>query len=299
MSIFLKRHTILITTFSGILVLFGAISETRAQEVDYPLLEKSSPTNVVIESGDFIKPVSQYKQYVMAEIAELVVKTELFTQAIQAGSLEEAQALYAPARVHYERVEPAAEIFSDLDSLIDAREDDFKLGAADPEFIGFHRIEKILFDEQTTEGAEVYAEQLLKNVRELQVLLKDKSIPVVKMVQGAADLMEEIAMTKITGEEDRYSKTDLWDFSANLEGSRKIVDLLRPLLQKADPKLLAKLDIGFKDATMTLHQYKLKDGEGFELYGKVTEADKMQMKSQISLLSEQLATLRGTLGLDN
>ncbi len=66
------------------------------------------------------------------------------------------------------------------------------------------------------------------------------------MVGGAAGLIEEVAASKINGEEDRYSHTDLWDFRANVEGSQKIVDLLRPQLQKANPELLAKVDANFK-----------------------------------------------------
>lgn len=68
----------------------------------------------------------------------------------------------------------------------------------------------------------------------------------VKVVGGAAGLIEEVAASKISGEEDRYSHTDLWDFQANVEGSQKIVDLLRPQLQKANPELLAKVDANFK-----------------------------------------------------
>ncbi len=65
------------------------------------------------------------------------------------------------------------------------------------------------------------------------------------MVGGAAGLIEEVAASKISGEEDRYSHTDLWDFRANVEGSQKIVDLLRPQLQKRI-ELLAKVDANFK-----------------------------------------------------
>lgn len=60
------------------------------------------------------------------------------------------------------------------------------------------------------------------------------------MVGGAAGLIEEVAASKISGEEDRYSHTDLWDFRANVEGSQKIVDLLRPQLQKSQPGTVGK-----------------------------------------------------------
>lgn len=259
----------------------------------------SAATAYVPHAEDFIEPVSQYKMYVLAEIDELVAKTRQFTDAVKAGRIEEAKALYAPARVHYERIEPAAEIFGDMDPAIDAREDDFKDGVNDPEFTGFHRLEYLLFSQNTTEGADKYADRLMADVLELQRRLQDEPIPVVKMVQGAADLMDEIAQTKISGEEDRYSRTDLWDFSGNLEGSIKIVELLRPLIVKANPQLLATIEKNFAEAQATLNKYRTADGKGFQSYTAVTEADKVLMQAQITTLAEDLSTLRATLGLDN
>ncbi len=61
----------------------------------------------------------------MAETTQLVTDTKAFTDAIKAGDIEKAKALYAPTRQHYERIEPIAELFSDLDGSIDAREDDY------------------------------------------------------------------------------------------------------------------------------------------------------------------------------
>jgi iron uptake system EfeUOB component EfeO/EfeM len=76
-----------------------------------------------------------------------------------------------------------------------------------------------------------YAEQLNSDVLELQKRISELAFPPSKVVGGAAGLIEEVAASKISGEEDRYSHTDLWDFQAN-DGAQKIVDLLRPQLQK-------------------------------------------------------------------
>lgn len=81
--------------------------------------------------------ITAYKAYVMAETTQLVTDTKAFTDAIKAGDIEKAKALYAPTRQHYERIEPIAELFSDLDGSIDAREDDYEQKAADPKFTGF------------------------------------------------------------------------------------------------------------------------------------------------------------------
>ncbi|MGP2425973.1 iron uptake system protein EfeO [Yersinia sp. 2538 StPb PI] len=243
-----------------------------------------------------VGPIAEYKVYVTQEVAQLVTQTKAFTDAIKKGDLALARKLYAPTRQHYERIEPIAELFSDLDGSIDAREDDFEQKAADPKFTGFHRLEKILFGDNTTKGADKFADQLYKDTLELQQRITGLTFAPNKVVGGAAGLIEEVAASKISGEEDRYSRTDLWDFQANVDGAQKIVNLLRPLLEKADQPLLQKIDANFKTVDSVLAKYRTK--EGYESYEKLTDADRNAMKGPITALAEDLAQLRGVLGLD-
>ncbi|WP_168402758.1 iron uptake system protein EfeO [Erwinia amylovora] len=243
-----------------------------------------------------VGPIANYKLYVTQEVAQLVAATKAFTDAVKAGDVNKAKALYAPTRQHYERIEPIAELFSDLDGAIDAREDDFEKKAEDPAFTGFHRLEKVLFADNTTKGMDKFADQLYKNVLDLQTRINELAFAPGKVVGGAAGLIEEIAASKISGEEDRYSRTDLWDFKANVDGAQKIVNLLRPLVEKADPQLLTKVDGNFNKVDTILTRYRTK--EGYESYDKLTDADRNALKGPITALAEDLSMLRGTLGLD-
>ncbi|UAN55512.1 iron uptake system protein EfeO [Serratia sp. JSRIV004] len=245
---------------------------------------------------DLVGPIAEYKVYVTKEVEGLVKQTKLFTDAIKAGDVAQARKLYAPTRQHYERIEPIAELFSDLDGSIDAREDDYEKKAEDPKFTGFHRLEKALFADNTTKGMNEYADGLYKDTLELQKRIGELTFPPSKVVGGAAGLIEEVAASKISGEEDRYSRTDLWDFQANVDGAQKIVNLLRPLLEKANQPLLAKIDANFKTVDIILAKYKT--AEGYESYEKLTTADRNAMKGPITTLAEDLSQLRGVLGLD-
>ena len=253
-------------------------------------------TAVKPDAMALVGPIAEYKVYVTQEVAQLVTQTKAFTDAIKKGDLALARKLYAPTRQHYERIEPIAELFSDLDGSIDAREDDFEQKAADPKFTGFHRLEKILFGDTTTKGADKFADQLYKDTLELQQRISGLTFAPNKVVGGAAGLIEEVAASKISGEEDRYSRTDLWDFQANVDGAQKIVNLLRPLLEKADQPLLQKIDANFKTVDSVLAKYRTK--AGYESYEKLTDADRNAMKGPITALAEDLAQLRGVLGLD-
>ncbi|MBJ3815958.1 iron uptake system protein EfeO [Shimwellia pseudoproteus] len=252
----------------------------------------SASANLLALAG----PITQYKAYVTAEVAALVSGTKAFTDAVKAGDIAKARALYAPTRQHYERIEPIAELFSDLDGSIDAREDDYEQKAADPKFTGFHRLEKALFGDNSVKGMDSYADQLNHDVLDLQQRVAELAFPPGKVVGGAAGLIEEVAASKISGEEDRYSHTDLWDFQANVDGAQKIVELLRPLLAKDNAPLLAKVDGNFKTVDSILAKYRTKTG--FETYDKLTDADRKSLKGPVTALAEDLSLLRGVLGLD-
>lgn len=246
--------------------------------------------------AELVTPMEGYKQYVSGEVDALVTSTEKFVTAIKAGKLKEAQALYPTTRQHYERIEPIAELFSDLDKSIDARADDYEKKENDPTFTGFHRLEYALFEKKSAKGLDAFADQLLKDVQTLKERVTVLVLAPKKLVGGAAELIEEVAATKISGEEDRYSHTDLWDFNANVEGAKKIVDLLRTVLSSRDADLLGRVDANFKEVDGLLAKYQTKTG--FKDYGQLTEADKTAMKGPITTLAEDLSKLRGTLGLD-
>ncbi|MDY0882902.1 iron uptake system protein EfeO [Dongia soli] len=246
---------------------------------------------------DLIGPIAEYNVYVISETDDLAADTKKFTDAVRGNRLQEAQSLYAPARMHYERIEPIAELFSDLDASIDSRADDHEKKEQDPNFTGFHRLEYGLFSRKSTVGLNAFADQLDADTQELQKRIADLTIPPEKLVDGAAALIEEVASSKISGEEDRYSGTDLWDFQANVEGAEKIVDLLRPLTQKADRALSERIDGNFKAVEQILAKYKAATG-GYLNYDKLTKEDRTTLQGPITALAEDLSKLHGTLGLN-
>ena len=246
---------------------------------------------------DLVGPVSDYKIFVTEKVDQLVVETAKFTDAIKRGDLATAKKLYAPTRVHYEAIEPIAELFSDLDASIDSRVDDHEAGVKAEDFTGFHRLEYSLYSENTTKGLDALADGLLKDVKDLQNRIVELTFPPEKVVGGAAALLEEVAATKVSGEEDRYSHTDLYDFQGNIDGAKKIVDLFRPQIEGQDKAFAAKVDKNFATVDKILAKYRTQDG-GFETYDKVKENDRKALIGPVNTLAEDLSTLRGKLGLN-
>lgn len=227
------------------------------------------------------KAVGRYREYLEKNTAGLVAATKPFVAAVEAGELEKAKSLYASARVPYERVEPVAESFGDLDPRIDAREND--VPASD--FEGFHRIEKALWEEGSADGMAPVAKQLLVNVEELQGKARTVRLQATQIANGANELLGEVSASKITGEEERYSHTDLVDFEANVEGAEAAFEAVEPLL--ADPELVAEIEKRFGDVHAALKPYRR--GEGFVSYTQLNDADTRELAQQIDALAEPLS----------
>jgi iron uptake system component EfeO len=249
-----------------------------------------------------------YKTYATGQIDELVGAVKVLTDAVRAGDLKGAQDAYAPSRAPWERIEPLAGLVEEIDGKVDARVDDFA-GVDDAEFTGWHRLEYLLFEKNTTEGGAPFADQLDKDIAALKDQFASVEVTPIDVTSGAADLIEEVSEGKITGEEDRYSKTDLWDFDANLQGSQAAIDKLKPALEKADPALLGKIESGFTELFATLAP--LRRGGGWVLY--CTEKDPYpsprctgvtidpptidKLKAQLAGLSENVSQVAGVLKL--
>lgn len=265
------------------------------------LLTLGATAQAAVAPESLVGPIAEYKLYVLDNLDQFVSHTEAFTQAVETGDLQKAQALYAPTRIYYERIEPIAELFADLDASIDAREDDYENGVDDPDFTGFHRLEYGLFHEQTTDGLKPFAERLMSDVNDLDSRVQDLTFPPSSVVGGAAALMEEVAATKVSGEEDRYSRTDLWDFQANVDGAKEIFELFKPLAAQEDQAFVSRVEQNFAAVDSTLADYRLDADDpqsGFESYDKVSDSDRRALTGPVTVLAEDLSTLRGLLGLD-
>jgi iron uptake system component EfeO len=229
------------------------------------------------------KAISQYRDYLEENTTELVSATEPFVAAVEAGDVEKAKSLYAPARIPYEKIEPVAESFGGLDPRIDAREND----VPKDEWSGFHVIEQALWVDDTTDGMTPVAKQLLTDVEELQRKVRTVELQAVQIANGANELLGEVSASKITGEEERYSHIDLVDFEANVEGSEAAFEAVQPLVEEKDPELVKEIEAGFEDVYTSLEPYR--EGDGFVLYTELSKADTRKLAQKIDALAEELS----------
>ncbi|HEY4429779.1 MAG TPA: iron uptake system protein EfeO [Paenibacillus sp.] len=242
-------------------------------------------------TADFTSAVEQYRTYVIEQCDEFVKQTENFTNAVKEAKIEDAKALYAPARMYYERIEPIAEALGDLDPNIDAREND--VDAA--EWRGFHKLEKALWQDNTTKDMTEVADQLLKDAQLLRAKVETVEIDANLLVTGAVELLNEVSSSKVTGEEERYSHTDLYDFVANVEGAQKIYELLKPELAKKDAEL--EKTIGERFTALQAELAPFKSGDGYVSYEELKEEDVRKLSQNLDALAEPLSNMGTILGV--
>lgn len=265
---------------------------------DFTVTDSGEDVGPKGEDADLVAEADrQYASYVRDQVDQLVTETGRFADLVKAGKDDEARELYAAARVHWERIETVAESFGDLDPQMDAREADLEEG---DEFTGWHRIEKDLWPQRaqgytpmTEEERAAVADKLVEDTATLYERTRDMTFTASDIANGAKGLLDEVATGKVTGEEEYWSRTDLWDFQANVDGAKVAWEGLRPLLQRKDQALDKQIEEAFTKLQSLLDKHR--EGEGFVTYDKLSDEDVKQLADAVNALSEPLSKMSGAI----
>lgn len=263
--------------------------------------------------------VTLYAAFVKDQVEQLVPAVDAFTAAYASGDDDAAREQFPRVRSFYERIEPVAESLGDLDPRIDYREVDAV--AEGLEWTGFHRIEKDLWlpapDALNADGVTsawqdwapsapaeraAYAERLVSDIAELNDYVHSDDFVsaldaqgIAGISNGAIALLDEVATGKISGEEDWWSGTDLFDFAANVEGSKMAYSLVRDLAAStgADGEALVDdIDAGYAGLEQELAAHQ--SGDAYVAYGQLADADKRTLTDLLNALAEPLSRLTAT-----
>ena len=274
----------------------GLLSNPRGSLHVTPTAASEASANAQPSMVAFIGPLSEFRVYLSRQGSAMIKAVDALSLAIAAGDLEQAQALYIPAREAYQRLAPAAQRLAELDNAINARADYFEKREQDPGFTGFHRLEYGLFDQRSTQGLTPIAQQLQTDAVQLKQQLLAQSLPPEQLVSIAARTLHTLADTRAnSGEEERYSHIDLNGFAANLEAARKVVDLLRPLLTKKNADLQHSIDIA--SASLEAQLSGLSTPRGYRSYDTVSAEQRQQISNKAKVLADALDGIDPALGL--
>jgi iron uptake system component EfeO len=261
---------------------------------DFTATESDEEVAVSADDAELVdQALANYAAYVEDQTDQLVTRTREFVDLYKAGDDDEARALYAVARTHWERIETVAESFGDLDPMMDAREADLAPG---DKWTGWHRIEKDLWPARAevyqaldAKGRARFADDLMANTDELAERVPDLTYTVDQIANGSRGLLDEVATGKVTGEEEYWSRTDLYDFQANVDGARVAFDGVQPIVQKNDPALAEQIATRFEELQVLLDETR--EGDGFVFYDELSQDQVKQLSDAVNALSEPLSRL--------
>ena len=261
---------------------------------DFTVTDSGAKVTASADEQEMVEHAEEeYGEFVQEESDQLLTGTAAFVKAYKAGDDQKAKALYPEVRTHWERIETVAESFGDLDPKMDAREADLEPGQ---KWTGWHRMEKDLwparaekYESLTMKQRAVYADDLLANTKVLDHRIGGLEFTVDQIANGSRGLMEEVATGKVTGEEEYWSRTDLWDFQANVDGAKKAFEVLEPVLERNDPELEETLDERFDALQKQLDTHR--EGDGFRTYDYLSAEEVKQLADAVNALSEPLSHL--------
>ena len=253
------------------------------KDIRTPISVKGPSGTPSASSPELDAALATYRRYIVAQAELLQARTKPFVAAVQARDISQAKSLYATAHIPYQTIVPIAQELGDLDSRIDARIDDVENGQV---WTGFHRLEYDLWKKGDLSQDGGVASQLSADVANLADQVQRVELTPDEIGSAAKSLMDGVAATEITGDEERYSGLDLVDVSASVDGSYLAYLALRPLIITVQPSLVTKLDTRFGTLKADLAAYG--HGASFDLYDTLS-------KSQINALSDDIQALRGPL----
>lgn len=283
----MKAKSLLAILVAGGVVMGGCGNSDDTKKSDTKTEQTATDTKEVSLDAE----TKAYKEFALDQLDQFTKATEEFVTAFKDGDIEKAKALYPTARMYFERSEPIAESFGDLDPAIDARLADLEAeGQTKEDWTGYHKLEYALWEDSTTKGYDKVADKLIADTKELRARVETVEVTPDMMINGAVDLLNEVSTSKISGEEDIFSHTDLYDFKANVEGAEKIFEILEPSIKEKDAALAENLTDKFNAVNDLLTNYETKDG-GYVSYTKLTEKDTKALSEAINQLGEPLSQM--------
>lgn len=256
------------------------------------------PAIAPVSEQDLAGPVDQYREKITAGLADLVAKTDALAAAVTTGDLAGARAAWLPAHLAYASLGAAYGTFADFDGKINGRPDGLPGKATDPDFTGFLRVEYGLWHGEPAASLAPVTDQLASDVAGLRDAFPGQETDPADLPLRAHEILENTLQFELTGDTDQGSGTNLATATANLRGTRDVLDLLRPLLSSRDPQGLARIDTWLSTFDTQLAAQHRPDGSWTTPSAVPTDA-RRQLNATLGQLLEYLAPVPDILEIRN
>lgn len=248
-----------------------------------------SPGVAPVTKNDLLGPLKTYQQHITEALGGLINDTTVLKDAIHRGDRAASKTAWLTAHLSYERLGAAYNAFGDLDGSINGTADGLPNGTSDDGFTGFHRIEYGLWHDEQLGALVGPVDQLTEDTQKLHDTFGQSQVDPNDLGLRAHEIVENALQFELTGRTDYGSGTNLATARANLDGSKAVLDILRPLLRPRYPAL-PTVDKWLARTEADLDHLRKPDGSWPPL-GQLDTHTRQKINGDVSELTEQLAPI--------
>ncbi|WP_323138796.1 iron uptake transporter permease EfeU [Streptomyces mirabilis] len=243
-----------------------------------------------VSEKDLAAPLAAYRTYVDQGLADLQTKTRTLQSDLDADKLDQARKDWLPAHTQYASLGAAYGTFADFDAKINGRTAGLAGGVDDPAFTGFHRIEYGLWHGQSAATLAPYAKQLAADVDALRKDFPKQDFDPADLPLRSHEILENTLHRELSDNADYGSGTELATTEANLDGTRELLTLLRPLIDKRNAKVIPAVDTWMRRTEQLVLAQRAEDGTWTPL-DKLSNTDRQRLDGSVGQLLEELAPI--------
>lgn len=207
-------------TLMAILVATSVLAACGQKEED--TVEQPEQQEVEIEVAI---EADKFKEFVSSQMDDFVTDTQLLASLVKEGKLEEAQKLYPLVTMYYERMQPIASNFEELDVAVNG----VITKGKENEVTGFQRLAYGLFTEKQTSGYEEIASNLASDVKALQEALATLDVTKNNVLVSASLMFDTMLKDRLTT--SSIANNEVYAVKAQTEAAQEIVKIFMPRVE--------------------------------------------------------------------
>jgi high-affinity iron transporter len=243
-----------------------------------------------VSEKDLAAPLASYRTYVQKGLTLLLARTRALQRDIEAGRLDRAREDWLPAHEQYASLGAAYGTFGDFDAEIDGTTAGVPDGVRSSRFTGFHRVEYGLWQGESADSLARAARRLTADVTALRKDFPHQDFDPADLPLRTHEILEGTLQHELTGATDYGSGTGLATAEANIKGTRELLGLLRPLVDKRDPKVSRAVDGWLRRTEQLVLSARRRDGSWTPV-GRLPTTTRQRLDGAMGQLLEELAPI--------
>jgi iron uptake system EfeUOB component EfeO/EfeM len=196
---------------------------------------KGATAIVPVSETDLAPAVKTYRAHVATGLTTLAANVSSLRTALGSGDRSRSRKAWLVAQLAYNRLGAAYDTFGDSADAIDGMPDGLPGGVHDKDWAGLRRIEYGLWRNESLPALATLAARLSSAVAGLRGDFDKERTDPNDLPLRSHEILENTLQFELSGTEDQGAHAELAVMSANLEGTKMVLDAIAPEIQPRYP----------------------------------------------------------------